>query len=184
MDEPPNMIKRLTSSRTNMFMAALVALIIIFGGYAMTGYLLSDSSADPGPVPAEITTFTDAGTAIELKDGKPVIRMFSTTWCPHCKWITDTYESVVKEYADRGLIVAHHWELDINDDTLTPDVEGSVPQEEMEIYRTFNPRGGVPTFIFGGKYVRIGNGHERTGDLKAEEAEFRAVIDKLIADSS
>ena len=71
-----------------------------------------------------------SGNEIELIDGKPVIRMFSTTWCPHCKWSGPVFEKVAQEYVDAGKIVAYHWELDINDDILTPEAEGEVPSTE------------------------------------------------------
>lgn len=35
---------------------------------------------------------------------------------------------------------------------------------------------------FGCKYYRIGNGHETTDDLVAEEAEFMAVIEELLSE--
>lgn len=181
------MIGKVTSSRQNLAVILLAVLILFFGSYAVTGYFVLDSpaDADDDPVlPSEITTFQDSGNNIELIDGKPVIRMFSTTWCPHCQWVKPAYEKVAQEYMDAGKIVAYHWELDISDDTLTPEAEGAVPSSETAVYKTFNPRGSIPTFVFGGKYWRIGNGHERAGDLEAEEAEFRAVIEELIAGSA
>ena len=186
MDVSPvtELVRKITSSRQNLALVLLAVLILFFGSYAATGYLVSDPT--PGNIVPDvgIATFQDSGKDIELIDGKPVIRLFSTTWCSHCKWITSTYEEVVQEYADQGKIVAHHWELDVNDDTLTPESEGVVPESELAVYKEFNPRGSIPTFVFGGKYWRIGNGYESAGDLAAEEAEFRAVIEKLIADSA
>lgn len=181
-----DMIQKITSSRTNLLITVLALLIILFGGYAITGNFAGDPDLPVDgdrQVAAEITTFTDSGKDIELIDGKPVIRLFSTTWCPHCKWITDSYESVVEEYVEDGKIVAYHWEIDINDDTLTPEVEGEVPAGELAVYREFNPSGSIPTFVFGGRYYRVGNGYERQNDLGSEEAEFRAVIEELIANS-
>jgi hypothetical protein len=70
--------------------------------------------------------------------------------------------------------------LDLQDDTLTKNAELSVPDEEMLVYQKYNSEGTVPTFVFGCKYVRTGNGFERKNDLKAEEAEFRGVIEDLI----
>ena len=172
-------VDRIQSNRQNLAIAVLAILILFFGSYAITGYVIDNGEEEPAPAP-EIKTFSDNGGDGCYEDGKPVIRLFSTTWCPHCKWITETYESVVQEYADKELIVAKHWELDINDDTLTQGVEGSVPESELAIYREFNPRGSIPTFVFGCKYSRIGNGFERSVGLEAEEAEFRAVIDTLI----
>jgi hypothetical protein len=82
---------------------------------------------------------------------------------------------------DKGEIIAYHWELDIDDDTLRTE-KIPVPESEKKIFRKFNPRGGVPTFIFGSKYYRIGNGYEREKDLEAEKAEFRAVIEALLTE--
>ena len=132
--------------------------------------------------PAGIKTFTDNGGAVELKKGKPVIRLFSTTWCPHCEWIKDAYDQTVKEYMNHSEIVAYHWQFDTDEDTLRTE-KVPVPQSERDIFRRFNPGGTIPTFVFGGKYYRIGNGYEAKHDLEAEKAEFRAVIDELIREA-
>jgi thiol-disulfide isomerase/thioredoxin len=128
--------------------------------------------------PSDISTFRKTSDPICMEDGKPIIRLYSTTTCPHCEWISDTFESTVEDY--QGEIVAHHWELDLGDDTLTSVRETNIPTEEFEIFRKYST-GGVPTFVFGCRYVRIGNGYEARNDLDAEESEFRAVIEKLIA---
>jgi len=128
-----------------------------------------------------VTTFSEKkGAEICTEDGKPVVYLFSTTWCPHCVWVNDTFNSVAKEYVDAGKIKAYHWEIDTNDDVLTSEKETVVPAEHLAIYREFNPNGSIPTFVFGCKYSRIGNGHERQNDLDAEAAEFRALIDSMI----
>jgi thiol-disulfide isomerase/thioredoxin len=125
-------------------------------------------------------TFNIGQGEIQYENGKPVIRLFSTTWCPHCPWITDTFDNVIKEYVQTGQIVAYHWDLDSGDNTLTDDVETEVPQSELAVFQTFNPGGSIPTFVFGNKYWRIGNGYEGQNDLIAEEAEFRRIIEKLV----
>ena len=117
---------------------------------------------------------------IQYENGKPVIRLFSTTWCPHCTWIKDTFDNIIKEYVQTGQIVAYHWDLDTGDNTLTDEIETNVPQSELAVFQTFNPRGSIPTFVFGNKYWRIGNGYEGQNDLIAEEAEFRRIIEKLV----
>jgi protein-disulfide isomerase len=114
------------------------------------------------------------------EDGKPIIRLFSTTWCPHCSWIKDTFDTYMMELVDEGKIVAYHWELDTADDTLTEEVETEVPASELEIYKTFNPRGSIPTFVFGCKYYRVGNAFESQDDLDAEKQDFENVINALI----
>lgn len=139
-----------------------------------------------GPI-TETIDITDVTTFSQKKDakicktnGKPNIYLFSTTTCPHCTWIKETFDKVAKEYVDAGKINAYHWEIDINDNTLTANKETEVPKEMMAIYQEFNPGGYVPTFVFGCKYFRTGNGFEQQNDLKSEEKEFRAVIEKLI----
>ncbi|MCB9358722.1 SurA N-terminal domain-containing protein [Candidatus Woesearchaeota archaeon] len=140
----------------------------------------SDSGDEIGLSPTD-GTFDATGDETCMEDGKPVIRMFSTSTCPHCNWIKDTFDATVKEYVDNGDIVAYHWQLDKKDDLLTPEVEGVLPQDEIAIYQKYNPEGSVPTFVFGCKYLRIGTGYESQDDLASEEAEFRKLIDELIA---
>jgi len=187
-------LENILLDKQNMMIVVLAAVILIFSSYAITGFLTyqpdtdnTDSSDDvSGDIPINfdpnwvITSFTDQGNDVELIDGKPVIRMFSTTRCPHCVWAGPTYEKVVQEYVDAGKIVAYHWEVDVNDDTLTEAEEGEVPESELAVFYGISPRGSIPTYVFGGKYTRIGNGFERTKDLISEEKEFRAMIEQLI----
>jgi thiol-disulfide isomerase/thioredoxin len=129
-------------------------------------------------------SFTDNGKDICLSGGKPVVRLFSTTWCPHCSWIKATFDSVIKEYVNAGKIEAYHWELDSKDNTMTPEVESDVPSSEMQIFGSGNPSGYVPFYSFGCKYERIGNNYEgKTDGLVNEEKDFRELIEKLISDS-
>jgi len=142
-----------------------------------------DTTIDPSEIePSSIQTFSSVPGTEEActEDGKPVIRLYSTTWCPHCQWIGSTFDAVVKMYVDEGLIVAHHWEVDTGDDTLTSQVENGVPDSETAIFNGINPQESIPTFVFGCKYYRIGNGYEKEDDLESEVAEFKAVIEALI----
>jgi thiol-disulfide isomerase/thioredoxin len=142
---------------------------------------INQVKVDTTPKPSGISTFeAKAGAEICKENGKPVVYLFSTTTCPHCQWIKSTFDSLMKEYVAAGKIVAYHWELDTNDNTLTSAVETQVPENQYKVYQTFNPEGYVPTFVFGCKYFRVGNGYERAGNLEAEKAEFRAVIDDLL----
>lgn len=134
--------------------------------------------------PGEIKTFVEKSSAeVCVQDGKPVIRLYSTTWCPHCKWIKSSFNKVVQEYVAADKIVARHWVLDINDDDFTSLKESVIPTAEMKIFEQFNPQQSIPTFVFGCKYYRVGNGYEAQDDLVAEEIEFRSVIDKVIAEA-
>ncbi len=143
-------------------------------------FTANPSAAGDVNVNPAIQTFSEKEGDICTEDGKPIIRMFSITTCPHCNWVGDTFDSTVKEYVNQGKIVAYHWELDTGDNTLTSVKEDTVPQEETDIYRQFSPQGSVPTFVFGCKYYRIGTGYEQENDLNAEKREFQAVIDELL----
>ncbi|MDP4012306.1 MAG: thioredoxin family protein [Candidatus Nanoarchaeia archaeon] len=133
----------------------------------------------------QITTFEETGDPICYEDNKPIIRLFSTTWCPHCNWIRGTFNKVVKEYERDGKIAAYHWVLDNGDNELTDGIQESViPPKEIGLHKKYNPSGSIPTFVFGCKYKRVGNGYEAQNNLKAEEAEFRAVIEELLKDEN
>ncbi|MBU3957421.1 thioredoxin family protein [Patescibacteria group bacterium] len=133
------------------------------------------------PKASGIKTFLEKKDAqICADNGKPVIYLFSTTSCPHCQWIAETFDKVVKEYISTGKIKAYHWELDTNDDVLTAEKETKIPDNDMVVYSEFNPRNSIPTFVFGCKYFRVGNGYEGQQDLSLEENELRAVIEDLI----
>jgi thiol-disulfide isomerase/thioredoxin len=134
------------------------------------------------PKGTPFNSFIDTGKQICKENGKPVIYLFSTTWCPHCNWIKDVFDKVAKDYVKKGKIVAYHWQLDTGDNTLTEEVENSVPQKDEAIYNEFNPSGSIPTFVFGCRYYRIGNAYEREGDAgkEKEEKEFRKIIEVLI----
>jgi len=136
-------------------------------------------SAVPATVEGVNTFNEKANAEICQEDGLPVVYLFSTTWCSHCQWIGDTFDQTVKKYVDAGKIKAYHWNIDIGDNTLTDEVEASMPNNHMAVYSEFNPQGSIPTFVFGCKYSRIGNGYERTNDLDAEIAEFEALIEDI-----
>lgn len=145
-----------------------------------TGLVSLDTSISSNVGPTQIQTFSETNNEICKEDGKPIIRLFSTTWCPHCKWVSNAFESTVQEYVNEGKIVAYHWEVDIGDNTLTTGRELSVPASETAIFKQFNSRESIPTFVFGCKYYRIGNGFESQNNLDAEIGEFKAVIEALL----
>ena len=112
--------------------------------------------------------------------GKPVVYLFSASWCPHCKWINDTYNKVVAEYEKAGKIKAYHFDAETGDNLLTSEVESQMTDGAKSAYEEFNPEGSIPTFVFGCKYFRIGNGYESEDSLANEEKEFRTVIEDII----
>ncbi len=128
----------------------------------------------------EGSTFKDNGDEICTDEqGRPYVLLFSTTWCSHCKWISNTFDSLVNEYSSEEINL-QHWEIDIGDNTLTTAVEEEVPKDMDALYKMYNPRGSIPTFVFGCKYSRTGNGYESQDDLNAELEDFKLIIDKLI----
>jgi len=141
--------------------------------YVVANPYLTKPDATPG-----IQTFSVKANEVCYEDGKPVIRMFSSTSCPHCKWIAETFDEFAEENKDT--VKAYHWELDTGDNTLTEFVENHMPESERDLFVNFNKGMSVPTFIFGCKYYRVGTGYERENDLISEKREFKAVIEKLI----
>jgi len=125
-------------------------------------------------------TFLEVSEPVCTQNSKPLVYMFSTSWCPHCQWARPIFADAVKTYVAKGQIIAHEWELDTGDDTLTSTKETAVPQADGALYNKYNPDGSIPTFIFGCKYYRIGTGNERTNDAAAEEKEFKQLIDKIL----
>ena len=70
--------------------------------------------------------------------------------------------------------------MDTGDNLLTEEMEEGIPKKEIEIFKKYNQRATVPAYVFGCKYVRVGNFYEQNNDLDAEEEEFRAVIEQLL----
>lgn len=180
----------------SIFISALIVSgSILYAGSKLTGDSVdTDATAEettddttdvagaeagaPGTVVREFETFTEYDTDVCKKDGKPVIYLFSTTWCPHCQWVKDTFDSWAKD--NSGKAAVYHWEIDTNDNTLTSEVETEVPSDAMDVYNKFNPSGSIPTFVFGCRYSRVGNGYESEDDLGSEKASFDKVLEELI----
>jgi len=126
------------------------------------------------------STFLDSGDEICTdSEGKPQVFLISTTTCPHCVWIKDTFDGLENE-AFASQINLQHWEVDTGDNTLTSAVESEVPAEILSLYQKYNPEGYVPTFVIGCKYFRVGNGYESQDDLVSELADFKLIINKLL----
>ena len=82
-------------------MKKLIGVALVIGLFLLgctTGQVVGGENKQEG------TTFTALNNPVEKIDGKPVIRLYSTTWCPHCVLIKDTFDSVMKEYVDEGKI--------------------------------------------------------------------------------
>ncbi len=126
-------------------------------------------------------TFDNTGLEVCTNDeGRPLIFMFSTSQCSHCRWAGSAFDFVVRFLGSDGLIEAHHYDLFSGDDLLTEEIESEVPADKLEVYKRGNPRDLVPYYNFGCAYDRIGNGYERENDLVAEGEEMRRVIEALM----
>ncbi len=137
--------------------------------------LESNITKEGAKITTKVETFTKTNDTICKKDGKAIIRLFSTTKNSASKWISKTFDKVAGEYEED--VIAYHWQLDTGDNTLTGVEETGIPKEEADIFQKYNPKNTVPSYVFGCKYVRAGNAYET---LEEEEAEFRRVIEKLL----
>jgi len=179
----------------NVLSLAFVILIFASGGYSIYSLynLIAYGTCDvehpencPFSAPsaciinasADIKTFTATSYPVCKEDGKPLVILFSTSFCPHCAWIGPTFDEFAEENKDK--ITAYHWDLDTKDNRLTGEVETSIPSKYLDIYKKFNPDRTVPTFAFGCKYYRIGTAYEAQNNLTAEKEEFEAVLRELL----
>ena len=163
-----------------ILLVSLIALSILIAGCTQPSKWTFESLDQ---VQGEPTSFKSVNASVCTENGKPIVRMFSTTWCPHCKWVKPAFIDTVKHYTETGDIVAYLWELDTGDNVLTTPVEASVPASEKTIYNEFNPTGSIPTFVFGCKYYRIGNAFESENNLDKEVEEFKKVLKKIVEES-
>jgi parvulin-like peptidyl-prolyl isomerase len=129
-------------------------------------------------LPDSKSSFEFTDDEVCLSEGKPIVRLYTTSTCPHCAWIKPAFSAVVSEY--EGFIDAAIWELDTGDNLLTTDIETQVPAAEKARFFEYSPQGAVPAFVFGCAYSRVGNAYETSNQLQKEASEFRVVLDSLI----
>ena len=167
--------------RLNILVLVAVLGLFVLSGCISSKYETRDTS---GIAPTSISTFqlVPGENTICLEDGKPIIRLYSTTICPHCRWVNETFNGVMDEYVKAGKIVAYHWDVDVGNNQYTPAKESSIPKAEVDLFQKINPNLSVPTYVFGCKYWRVGNAYETQDDLDAEAGEFKAVIEKFLVE--
>jgi len=137
----------------------------------------ADSREPDKPFP----TFNETGRDLCTDgSGRPLILLFSASSCPHCQWVGGVFDLIAGGYADRGLVAAHHYDIETGDDLLTEAAETRVPETHLDIGRRGDPDGYLPYFNFGCRYERIGTGYEEQDDLDAEAEEMRRVIEALL----
>ncbi|MFH1642655.1 MAG: SurA N-terminal domain-containing protein [Nanoarchaeota archaeon] len=125
-----------------------------------------------GEFETEALTFTETEDELCTIGDRPIIRFYTTSTCAPCKWANDAFYSAVRG----GDFQVYHWELDTGDNLITTETETSIPKEELEIFKKYNPKSTVPSYVFGCKYIRSGNGHD---DIMKEQQEFLAVLAEL-----
>lgn len=104
--------------------------------------------------------FTFTGDTLCSSNGRPIVYFFGTSWCPHCRWEKPILLNVTAEFGN--LIEVRFYEIDKE----TP------PQEEMEVFKKYNPRGTIPTIIIGCRYFRAGSGESLGEDKERETLEI------------
>ena len=147
---------------------------------AASGKKVAGAGKKKSSAPSRFRTFKSTGEAANINSkGQPIILFFSRADCSHCQWISETFDTTVMEYVEKGLIEAHHYDIISKDDLLTPVHESEIPQKYLKIKEERSPD-LVPYFNFGGRYERLGTGYEAQDDFFAEELEMRQVIDALL----
>ncbi len=131
------------------------------------------------PLNPKIHSFADSSQEICAVDGKPIVRMFASSNCGYCMWNKPIFEKVVREYIDAGKIVGRLWEDGLD---VLSDSDETMSEEEIALSVKFNSGGGVPLFVMGCKYYRVGASNINAENAEAvEEAELRAVIEDLLS---
>ncbi|MBR9699400.1 hypothetical protein GOV09_03015 [Candidatus Woesearchaeota archaeon] len=108
-----------------------------------------------------------------LEDGKPIIRVYTSTTCEKCN--LDVFEQVAAEYD----VAVYEWQLDTGDNLVTREIEETLSQEEFQVLMEYNPDVAVPSYVFGCKYIRYGNAFP-DGNAKEEGRAFREILDQLV----
>ena len=125
-----------------------------------------------------LNEFFDTESRVCKEEGKPVVIFFSTQKCSSCSWIETAFNDVIDYYESQGKIIAYHWELDTGDNLRTEEKEEGIPAETLKSFKKYNEKNTVPSFVFGCKYVRLGNSGSK--NLEIEEDEFIKAIEKII----
>ena len=90
--------------------------------------------------------FTVTNKDLLTENGRPAVYFYGTSTCPHCVWEKPVAKKVFSQF---GSEIAYHEMFD--------------PKNEADFrvfqqFQEYNPEGGVPFLIIGGKYVRAGSG--------------------------
>ncbi|MCK5282706.1 MAG: peptidylprolyl isomerase [Nanoarchaeota archaeon] len=119
--------------------------------------------------------FKETSDEICTEDEKPIIRMYTSSTCEKCRDIEIAFRNTVQTYD----VVVKEWELDTGDNLYTSEIETSMTSSEYELLKKYNPSFAVPAYVFGCRYVRIGNAFAEP-DYLEEEKIFMETIERII----
>lgn len=126
---------------------------------------VSKATATTTPKPEKTLgnfSFTNQPSLIE--NGKPAVYFYGTSTCPHCQWEKPIAQKVFARFKDQ---ITYH------------EIINPKSNEDFNIFRQFqsyNPDGGVPFLILGGRYVRVGSGQNLgTSDEESKKLEEEAL---------
>lgn len=118
--------------------------------------------------------FIITSNIICLEEDKPIVRMYTSSVCIKCSEVGQAFRAALADYDVKVMEL----ELDTGDDLYTEEIESSISKEEFEVLKEYNPKGAVPAYVFGCKYVRIGNAYSEL-NLEGEEQIFKEILDEL-----
>jgi thiol-disulfide isomerase/thioredoxin len=113
--------------------------------------------------------------------GEPMIYLFGTTWCPHCKWERQVFVNVTSKFGTwEGIKENDLSSAEFNSSymivkAIEIDLEKNSP--DNVVFDHYSPNGYVPVLVFGGKYFRVGSGESLGADQ--EKAVLTALLCKI-----
>lgn len=96
------MRKRPLLARTGLATGALVALAAALGGCAPSARSGPEARADSSSASATLPVRAPDGRVVDALQGKPVVLVFFTSWCPVCSRELPVIQSVLRAAPDRA----------------------------------------------------------------------------------
>lgn len=125
----------------------------------------AEAKYSAGKTDGNFTELSDVQTCQE--NGKPIVYLFGSEQCPHCKWEKPVMEAVAQKF---GSAISFH-------ENITQTL-GEQFANDQDVFNSYLEKGyiegGVPTIIIGCKYYREG-----AGESAGAESET-AALTKLI----
>jgi thiol-disulfide isomerase/thioredoxin len=120
-----------------------------------------EPEAETQPQTEAVGNFTElTSEPVCYEDGKPIIYLFGSESCPHCKWEQPILNAVIEKFQS---VVSFHDNIDSYND--------------QDIFSKYSS-GAIPTIVIGCKYYRIGSGESfGEGEEKRKEAEEEALTE-------